>query len=120
MYTYRYIQVYSAVYIHIYIYMYIYTFTKLRRVYCFASFVGFEETFQIEKRSTSQGLPYDFGSIMHFLHNAFSRDQLQSTVVPHSRDIGKTVLGGSATATDLNFLHLKLLYCGGMNVILMH
>ena len=82
-------------------------------VYCFVAFVGYDEVFQIESRSTSQGLPYDYGSIMHFRHNAFSRDQIESTVVPHSRTISKTILGSSATATDLDFLHLNLLYCGG-------
>ena len=57
---------------------------------------------------------------MHFRHNAFSRDQIESTVVPHSRTICKTILGSSATATGLDFLHLNLLYCHGMDVILMH
>ena len=75
--------------------------------------VGFEEKFWIESRSTSQGLPYDFSSIMHFRHNAFSRNREKSTVVPRNRTIPKTILGNSSMATDLDFLHLNLLYCGG-------
>ena len=73
---------------------------------------GFEEKFRIENRTTSQGLPYDFSSIMHFRHNAFSRDN-KSTVFPRSHTIPKTFLGMSATGTDLDFLHLNILYCGG-------
>ena len=74
---------------------------------------GFEENFWIGNSTTSQGLPYDFSSIMHFRHNAFSCDNHKSTVVPHSPRIPKTFLGNSATATDLDFLHLNILYCRG-------
>ena len=73
---------------------------------------GFEQKFRIENKTTSQGLPYDFSSIMHFHHDAFSRDH-KSTVVPRNRTIPKTFLGSSATGTDLDFLHLNILYCGG-------
>ena len=48
---------------------------------------GFEEKFWIGNRITSQGLPYDFSSIMHVPHDAFSRDSLKSTVVPRNRTI---------------------------------
>ena len=85
---------------------------------CFISveaLVGFERKFWIESRSTSQGLPYDFKSIMHFRHKAFSHDQYASTVVPRNHTISRTILGRSATATDLDFLHLNFLYCGGTN-----
>ena len=73
----------------------------------------FKGNFWIENRTTSQGLPYDFSSIMHFRHLAFSRDGHKSTIIPRSRTISKTFLGSSATPTDLDFLHLNLLYCGG-------
>ena len=74
---------------------------------------GFEEKFGIGNRITSQGLPYDFSSIMHFRNDAFSRESFKSTVVPRNRTIPKTFLGSSASGTDLDFLHLNLLYCGG-------
>ena len=73
---------------------------------------GFEKKFRIENRTTSQGLPYDFSSIMHFRHNAFSRDN-KSTILARSHTISETCLGRSATGTDLDFLHLNILYCGG-------
>ena len=77
------------------------------------TFVGYGEKFEIQSRSTPQGLPYDFNSIMHFRHNAFSSNSNNSTVVPHNRTIPLTVLGSSAAATNLDFLHINLLYCGG-------
>ena len=79
--------------------------------------VGFEKKFLIQSRSTSQGLPYDFRSIMHFRHNAFSRDRDESTLIPLNGTIPKAILGSSDTATDLDFLHLNLLYCGGTDAI---
>ena len=82
--------------------------------------IGFEEKFLIERRSSSQGLSYDFGSIMHYRHNAFSRDGDKSTIVPCNRTIPRTILGKSATATDLDFLHINLLYCGGMDANFMY
>ena len=85
--------------------------------FCCYTLVGFGEKFSIQNKSTSQGLPYDFSSIMHFRHDAYSRAQFESTVVPHNRTIRKTILGSSDTATDLDFLHLNLLYCGGTDVI---
>ena len=75
--------------------------------------VGFGEKFCTQNKSISQGLPYDFRSIMHFRHNAFSRGRYKSTLIPHNRSVSKSILGSSATATDLDFLHLNLLYCGG-------
>ena len=79
------------------------------------TFLGFENNFLIERRSTSQGLPYDFSSIMHFRHNAFSCDSdKKSTLVPHNLTISRILLGISEKGTDLDFLHLNLLYCGGI------
>ena len=69
---------------------------------------------QTESRSTSQGLPYDFSSIMHCQHNTFSRELFKSAVVPRNPKIPKTDLGSSDRATPLDFLHINLLYCGGM------
>ena len=74
----------------------------------------------IQSRSTSQELPYDFRSIMHFRHNAFSRVPCTSTLVPRSRRIPKTILGSWTTPTDLDFLHLNLLYCGGTDADLIY
>ena len=70
--------------------------------------------------SASQGVPYDFSSIMHVRHNAFSCDYHKSTIIPRNRTIPNTILGSSATATDLDYLHLNLLYCGGTDAKFMY
>ena len=78
---------------------------------------GYEGNFAMECGTTSQGLPYDFSSIMHFRHNTFSRDvRLRSTILPRNPTFLKAKLGCSTTGTDLDFLHVNLLYCGGMAV----
>ena len=71
--------------------------------------------FNVEFSSTTQGLPYDFNSTMHFQHNAFALPD-KSTLEPRTLTIPKTDLGCSATGTELDFLHINLLYCGG-NVV---
>ena len=77
--------------------------------------VGFEGQFDVLNNITSQGIPYDFSSIMHFRHNAFSRAIRQkSTVLPRNQTIPISKLGISSTGTDLDFFHINLLYCEGM------
>ena len=87
---------------------------------CYIALVGFVDKFWIQSKSTSQGVSYDFRSIMHFRHKAFSRSRNESTIVPRSRTISKTMLGSSVTATDLDFIHLNLLYCGGTDAKFLH
>ena len=77
--------------------------------------LGFEGLFDVEFTSTSQGLPYDFSSIMHFRHSAFAYPN-QSTLEPLSLRIAKEDLGSCAAGTDFDFLHVNLLYCQG-NVV---
>ena len=71
------------------------------------------ENFRVQTKSTSQGVSYDFRSIMHFRHNAFAHSCYRSTIVPRNHTIPITILGSSANATDFDFMHLNLLYCGG-------
>ena len=68
--------------------------------------------FDLEFASTTQRLPYDLSSIMHFQHNAFGYPH-QSTLEPVNHTIPKKQLGISVTGTDLDFLHINLLYCEG-------
>ena len=79
--------------------------------------VGFEGMLQTESSSTSQGLPYDFSSIMHCQHNVFSSKLFASSVVPRNRSIPKTVLGSSVRGTRLDFLHINILYCEGTRML---
>ena len=87
--------------------------------YCSVKLVGFAENFWIQSKSTSQGVSYDIRSIMHFRHNAFSRSLDRSTVVPRNHTIPITMLGSSVIATELGFIHLNLLYCGGTDAKIM-
>ena len=76
-------------------------------------YVGAEGNFAPQSNSTSQGLPYDLDSIMHFPHNAFSLNHHLSTIIPQKTGILRSKVGKSDSATHLDFLHINLLYCGG-------
>ena len=73
--------------------------------------------FDVEYTSTTQELPYDFSSTMHFQHDAFAYPN-QSTLEPLSLRIAKKDLGSSVTGTEFDFLHINLLYCQGIVVCL--
>ena len=79
--------------------------------------LGFEVMFDVEFASTSQGLPYDFSSVMHFQHNAFALPH-KSTLKPLSLRTPNEELGSSITGTEFDFLHINLLYCQGNAVCL--
>ena len=75
--------------------------------------VGYEKKFAIESASTSQGLPYEFESVMHFRHYEYSRN-FRATILPGFFEyISPLQLGSSTVGTELDFLHIRLLYCGG-------
>ena len=70
-------------------------------------------SFHVQEKSTSQGLPYDFESVMHFRQNALSTRPKKNTIIPKSTEIPSSRLGTSINGTILDFLHVNLLYCGG-------
>ena len=53
---------------------------------------------------------------MHFPHNCFSYKENVPTIIPKSENIPLIALGKSNTGTDLDFLHVNLLYCRGTYV----
>ena len=73
----------------------------------------YEMNFHVQESSTAQGLPYDFESVMHFRQNAFSRSLHKLTVLPSKEGLPSSRLGISHTGTNLDFLHVNILYCGG-------
>ena len=77
--------------------------------------IGREDKFLIEPEATSQGLPYDYESIMHHRYNAFSFKNYFTTMQPRRRAtrLSAMMLGESVSGTNLDFLHVVLLYCGG-------
>lgn len=86
----------------------------------YASYIGADEQFYIQlNNSTSQGLPYDFESIMHFHDTAFTRKYFQSTIVPlNPIKIQPHTLGSSEHPTAFDYLHINLLYCKGTIMII--
>ena len=73
----------------------------------------YELNFRVEEKSTSQGLPYDFESIMHYQNNTFSTSLEKLTLLPKNANIPSSRLGISQNGTTLDFLHVNILYCGG-------
>ena len=74
---------------------------------------GNERQFEVERYASSQNLPYDFHSIMHFRHNQYAYRSEQSTIIPKNDALSKDILGSSDSPTALDFLHINLVYCGG-------
>jgi len=75
---------------------------------------GTESNFDITNPSfvTTQGVPYDIRSIMHYSSTAFSRNG-QPTILPIDQNVPASNLGqrNGLTANDLQ--HVTTLYCGG-------
>ena len=81
---------------------------------------GYGGNFGVLGGTTTQGLPYDFNSIMHLRHNVFSCEKrYRSTVLPRNLTIPNRMLGISRTGTSFDFLHINLLYCQGMVLLRM-
>lgn len=59
---------------------------------------------------TTQGVPYDFGSIMHYSAYAFSRNG-RPTIVPKDRSISLSALGQRDGLSTEDLEHINTLYC---------
>lgn len=79
-------------------------------------FIGYEQWFERLQRTTSQGLPYDYDSIMHYSSTKYSTSNA-STIVPLNETvrlgIRKELLLLGAYPTKFDYLHINLLYCSG-------
>ena len=101
---------------HTYIHTYIHTCTHIHtyiHIHIYLCNVGYSKEFNIEVKSTSQNLPYDYFSVMHHYHNSFSSSCRLSTMIPVNLSIAPECLGTSTVTTELDLLHINLLYCGG-------
>ena len=79
--------------------------------------VGFEENFDpLYLVSSTQELPYDYRSIMHFSSTEYSFKYPRQTLAPLNRTVAQ--LGGSSYPTRLDYLHINLLYCEGTCIYL--
>lgn len=66
----------------------------------------------VHERYISQGVPYEYKSLMHYSAKAHSANGLY-TIVPLKQSISVDEIGGAQTATKFDYLHINLLYCEG-------
>ncbi len=73
---------------------------------------GLESNFQSVSRAfvTTQGVPYDLSSIMHYGAYAFSRNG-QPTIKPRNPSIPLSTLGQRGGLSRKDFMHINALYC---------
>ena len=80
---------------------------------------GFESNFEKVSSSyaTTQGVPYDYGSVMHYGAYAFTRNG-QPTILPvQSSGVGPDELGQRDRMSASDLEHAKALYCAeGENI----
>ncbi len=76
--------------------------------------LGTEINFEITNPSfvTTQGVPYDVLSIMHYGSTAFTKNG-QPTILPLTESVSPSDLGQRTSLTSLDLEHLQALYCGG-------
>ena len=75
---------------------------------------GLESNFEVTSTAfvTTQGVPYDIRSIMHYSAYAFSRNN-QPTIEPIDSRIPLRDLGQRNGFTASDVQHVNALYCGG-------
>ena len=75
--------------------------------------IGVESNFETTSTAfvTTQGVPYDIRSIMHYGAYAFSRNR-QPTIVPVDSGISLSSLGQRNGFTAMDIQHVNTLYCG--------
>lgn len=72
---------------------------------------NFEKT--SESFVTTQGVPYDYGSVMHYGARDFSRNG-QPTIIPLDPNVPLSRLGQREGFSPSDITHVNALYCGGM------
>lgn len=87
------------------------------RVYTFQNViftVGYERNFEKTTSffSTTQGVPYDYDSVMHYSSHAFSTND-QATITPRDESVKLSRLGQREGFSHNDVLHVKALYCPG-------
>ena len=80
--------------------------------------IGKQSKFRVWQNGVTQGLPYNFRSIMHMRHDHYSRNKLP-TIIPMNESIPKEMLG-STDPNQQDYLDINLTYCGEINVFSTH
>ncbi len=75
-------------------------------------FTGVENNFDIVSRSfvTTQGVPYDISSVMHYGAFAFTRNG-RPTIQPVDSTVALNQLGQRSGFSTLDLQHVNTLYC---------
>ncbi len=80
--------------------------------YFFNIFLG--SSYNFNKQSwffvTTQGVPYDYDSIMHYRSNAFSRNG-NPTILPTDTRVSASRLGQTSGLSFRDLQHIASLYC---------
>ena len=81
---------------------------------CIFALVEFVDNFRLidESTSTTNDIPYDFDSIMHYDAYAFSLNS-QPTIEPLNDDVALDRLGQRTQLSQHDLDHIKELYCQG-------
>ena len=75
-------------------------------------YIGKEDSFKILEKGVTQGLPYNFDSIMQMHHRFYSKNRKKlSTIIPVNDSIPKKMLG-SSHPNQQDYLDINLTYCG--------
>lgn len=79
----------------------------------FIWFTGVESNFEVVSTAfaTTQGIEYDFGSLMHYDAYAFTRNG-QPTIEPRNSSIPLDSLGQRREFSSGDLKHVNTLYCG--------
>ena len=74
--------------------------------------IGFEDQFSrlSTQDVTTNGIDYDYYSIMHYNAYAFSRNG-QPTITPIDKNINVNELGQRRTLTENDLKHIERVYC---------
>ena len=89
-------------------------YTSEQNIICSLPLLDFTRNFQLvdEAMSTTNDLPYDYDSIMHYDAYAFSRND-RPTIEPLDDSISLDRLGQRTHLSELDLDHIKELYCQG-------
>ena len=66
----------------------------------------------VHERYSTQGIPYNYQSIMHFDAFTYSKNE-QPTITPRNKSIPLSFLGQCTLPNYYDYLDINLLYCGG-------